>query len=118
MLQQQYNNSKATRMMKARIKGTNTIVECIRIDGFFGEKGKGVYCQYINGEHPGAYETIPGDCLIEIENDFDWQSFRAEAAKDILCAMLGNKRNTDFCPDKIEFSIKYADELIKSLKND
>lgn len=57
--------------MKARIKGTNTIVECIRIDGFFGERGKGIYCQYINGEHPGAYETIPGDCLIEIENGFD-----------------------------------------------
>ena len=74
--------------MKAKVKGTNTIVECIRIEGFFGEKGKGVYCQYINGEHPGAYETIPGDCLIELENDFDWQSFRAEAAKDIMCAVL------------------------------
>jgi hypothetical protein len=103
--------------MKARIKGTNTIVECIRIDGFFGEKGKGVYCQYINGEHPGAYETIPGDCLIEIENDFDWQSFRAEAAKDILCHLLNDRYSGD--GDNNSFvmqAIGIADELIKQLK--
>jgi hypothetical protein len=104
--------------MKARIKGTNTIVECIRIDGFFGEKGKGVYCQYINGEHPGAYETIPGDCLIEIENDFDWQSFRAEAAKDILCAMLTDQRISEIMPykDLVRMSLECTDELIKQLK--
>ena len=103
--------------MKARIKGTNTIVECIRIDGFFGEKGKGVYCQYINGEHPGAYETIPGDCLIELENDFDWQSFRNQAAKDILCALLSNPNET---PKGDIFQLSHAmflvDELIKQLK--
>ena len=107
--------------MKARIKGTNTIVECIRIDGFFGEKGKGVYCQYINGEHPGAYETIPGDCLIELENDFDWQSFRAEAAKDILCAVLPRIAIIDgdiqqSIENAISNSIDVADELIKQLE--
>ena len=107
--------------MKARIKGTNTIVECIRIDGFFGEKGKGVYCQYINGEHPGAYETIPGDCLTELENDFDWKSFRAEAAKDILCAVLPRIKiiDGDFqqsIENAISNSIDVADKLIKQLK--
>ena len=97
--------------MKARIKGTNEIVECLEI-GLWGDKSKGIRCKYSNG----SYEVIPGDSLIEIEDTFDWQSFRNQAAKDILCAMLGNKRNTDFCPDKIGFSIKYADELIKQLK--
>jgi hypothetical protein len=103
--------------MKARIKGTNTIVECIRIDGFFGEKGKGVYCQYINGEHPGAYETIPGDCLIELENDFDWQSFRAEAAKDILCSIIqSGYYGEDRIAHQSELAVGYANELVKQLK--
>ena len=109
--------------MKARIKGTNTIVECIRIDGFFEEKGKGVYCKYINGEHPGGYETIPGDCLIELENDFDLQSFRAEAAKDILCAIINREspftRNGEVVvshQDFIEIAVEDADALIKQLK--
>jgi hypothetical protein len=101
--------------MKARIKGTNTIVECIKIDGFFGEKGKGVYCQYINGEIPGAYETIPGDCLIEIENDFDWQSFRAEAAKDILCAII-SQPNLGYYGEEVENAVIFADKLISKLK--
>lgn len=109
--------------MKARIKGTNTIVECIRIDGFFGDKGKGIYCKYINGEHPGGYETIPGDCLIELENDFDWQSFRAEAAKEILCAIINREssftRNGKLIvnhKDFIEMAIEDADALISKLK--
>lgn len=106
--------------MKARIKGTNTIVECIRIEGFFGEKGKGVYCQYINGEHPGAYETIPGDCLIELENDFDWESFRAEAAKDILCAMIGEvikqRNGSDLIDNTVRSAIVITDNLISKLK--
>jgi hypothetical protein len=101
--------------MKARIKGTNTIVECIKIDGFFGEKGKGVYCQYINGEIPGAYETIPGDCLIEIENDFDWQSFRAEAAKDILCSLISDG-SIPITNESVAKSIELADKLVKQLK--
>ena len=105
--------------MKARIKGTNIIVECIRIDGFFGEKGKGVYCQYINGEHPGAYETIPGDCLIEMENNFDWQSFRNQAAKDILTGIVSHSGVSISSTDAhrlTELALTYADELVKQLK--
>ena len=104
--------------MKARIKGTNTVVECIRVDSFFGEIGKGVYCQYINGEHPGAYETIPGDCLIELENNYDWQSFRAEAAKNFVSIMCNHKYDTkeERYPVICNEAIKLADELIKQLK--
>ena len=110
--------------MKARIKGTNIIVKCIRIDGdgFFGGKDKGIYCQYINGEHPGAYETIPGDCLIEIEEAFDWQSFRAEAAKDILSNSLIPFALREFDEGTInvdywaEQAVLWADNLITKLK--
>lgn len=102
--------------MKARIKGTSIIVEGIRVGDFFGEKGKGVYCQYINGEHPGAYETIPCDCLIELENDFDWQSFRAELAKDILCAIIQGGYAESRIKYQSGLAVKYANTLISKLK--
>ena len=51
--------------------------------------------------------------------DFNWQSFRAEAAKDILCALLngnegyhGDGENELF----VNQSIGLADELIRQLK--
>lgn len=54
---------------------------------------------------------------------FDWQSFRAEAAKDILCAMIN--RESSFTrngnpvtkhDDFIEMAIIDADVLISKLK--
>ncbi|MBP5723805.1 MAG: hypothetical protein J6X18_09585 [Bacteroidales bacterium] len=95
--------------MKARIKGTNTIVECLDTGTLINEN-KGIECKHSNG----AIEVIPGDCLMEIENDFDWQSFRAEAAKDILCAMIA--RGEKAKPIVVDIAIDGADELIKQLK--
>ena len=98
--------------MKARIKGKNEIVECLGID-MICDTIKGIECVHSNG----GGEIIPGDCLIELENDFDWQSFRAEAAKDILCAMI---QSGYYGEDRIvhhsELAVKYIDELIKQLK--
>lgn len=54
------------------------------------------------------YEDNTGD-------DFDWQSFRAEAAKDILCAMI-NHFGTKVNLEDIKFSIICADMLIAKLK--
>lgn len=58
-----------------------------------------------------------------IEIIFDWQSFRAEAAKDILCAIINREnpltRNgevVDSHQDFIEIAIADADALIKKLK--
>ena len=56
-----------------------------------------------------------------IEIIFDWQSFRAEAAKDILCAILPRIKiiDGDFqqsIENAISNSIDVADELIKQLK--
>ena len=49
-------------------------------------------------------------------DDFDWQSFRAEAAKDILCAIIQG----GYAGSRIEYqsmlSVMYADELVKQLK--
>lgn len=47
--------------------------------------------------------------------DFDWQSFRAEAAKDILCALIASS-TINIGVKEVASSIKLADELIKQLK--
>jgi hypothetical protein len=50
--------------------------------------------------------------------DFDWQSFRNQAAKDILCAMLVNQRISEITTykDLVKMSLECTDELIKQLK--
>jgi hypothetical protein len=55
---------------------------------------------------------------IAFMESFDWQSFRTEAAKDILCAMLNtryydNEQRKQGC---VEEAIYFANELIKELK--
>ena len=52
----------------------------------------------------------------ESVNDFDLQSFRAEAAKDILCAMIQGGYGEDRIIHQSELAVKYADELITQLK--
>lgn len=52
-------------------------------------------------------------------NDFDWQSFRAEAAKDILCAMISSTQYWFSEPafdSKVDRAIRFADKLIAKLK--
>ena len=49
-------------------------------------------------------------------NDFDWQSFRNQASKDILCAMIQGGYSQDRIEHQSALAIKYADELIKQLK--
>lgn len=61
------------------------------------------------------------DCYYETYN-FDWQSFRAEAAKDILCAVLsGGIASSEYDiilknKDLVDVSIGIANELVKRLK--
>lgn len=54
--------------------------------------------------------------ILDEENTFDWQSFRAEAAKDILCAMIA--RGEKAKPIVVDIAIDGADELIKQLKKE
>lgn len=52
----------------------------------------------------------------EQSSSFDWQSFRAEAAKDILCAMIQSNYNKNRSGSDVEIAIKYADSLVNQLK--
>lgn len=63
------------------------------------------------------------DCYYEqwtAKESFDWQSFRAEAAKGILCAMLTDQRISETMPYKelVKMSLECTDELIKQLKKE
>ena len=74
-------------------------------------------CQYrtTNAEKDYYYET-----QYTAKEQFDWQSFRAEAAKDILCSVILTfeaKESFDKALDNaIDNSIKAADKLISKLK--
>ena len=56
-------------------------------------------------------DKIPTPKLLE---DIGWDSFRREAAKDILCAMLSSKQEAS--SQDITTAISIADELIKQLR--
>ena len=65
------------------------------------------------------------DCYYEQRTEkesFDWQTFRVEAAKDILCAVLSGgiaSREYDIIlknKDLVDVSIGIANELVKRLK--
>ena len=66
---------------------------------------------------PDRCYTDDAECVLQhwIAKQFDWQSFRNQAAKDILCAMVPNANNI-ISPGIVDYSIKIADELIKQLK--
>ena len=55
----------------------------------------------------------------ESELDFDyheWEIFRREVAKDILCAMVGGAYGRGREEEQAHLAVQYADELIKQLK--
>jgi hypothetical protein len=50
-------------------------------------------------------------------DDFDWQSFRTEAVKDILCAIIqSGYYGEDRIAHQSELAVGYANELVKQLK--
>lgn len=48
--------------------------------------------------------------------DFDWQSFRNQAVKDILCSMIQGGYGQDRIEHQSKLAVRYADSLIKQLK--
>ena len=58
------------------------------------------------------------------ELDFDyreWEIFRREAAKDVMCRLIGMGRDDGYkySPEEVaHYAIVYADELIKQLKEE
>lgn len=87
--------------MKARVKHTGewiTVNPCN--DGFYDV---------------GTHDIYEPDEL-DFAAEFDWQSFRREAAKDILGAVIAKKSSMCSYAEVVEEAIKFADELIKQLK--
>ena len=79
-------------------------------------------CKYAAefGEGDCWYESnLPSDSWFfklhkeKRNTDFDWQSFRNQAAKDILCAMIAKFGTSDIDMNDV---VKWADSLISKLK--
>ena len=79
-------------------------------------------CGYLDFINTSEY-----DATVETTNVFDWQSFRREAAKDILCSVVANPGrigNVEYGrkdyrqSEYVRFAIDCADELIKQLKQE
>lgn len=97
--------------MKARNNKTGEIVT-----NFFMSKEFGTI-SYLDSSKTlrFAYACDSEWTILEDENgDFDWQSFRAEAAKDILCAIISTKYGLN--PEHIDMAIGITDSLIAKLK--
>lgn len=80
-------------------------------------------CNVIGCPNRGSNAVFSKPCTIIEQDSFDWQYFRAEAAKDILAGMMQHKVLSDssmtlFVPKEqvVSAAIGLADELIKQLK--
>lgn len=130
--------------MKARKKGTQEWKEYREVFGpdheFLGLETLGYwqsdedYCKEhripYDPESPfntGGYyksEVLPLECF-DLWEEPNWSSFRREAAKDILPAMINWRRQNNAGANILiskeeatKLAIEYADELIKQLKDE
>jgi hypothetical protein len=76
------------------------------------------YCNVTGCPNRGSNAEFSSPCTVINQDSFDWQSFRNQAAKDILCAMLTDQRISETMPykDLVRMSLECTDELIKQLK--
>lgn len=89
--------------MKARVIKTGEIINVIPMDGgWIADFGNSV-------RH---FEDSELDFSFE-----DWDAFRREAAKDILGAVIAKKSSMCSYAEVVEEAIKFADELIKQLRD-
>lgn len=103
--------------MKARNKKTGEIVTSFCLSKEWGT------ASYIDNTNTLRFCT-PSDGeweIIDESTPIDWDAIRREAAKDILCALVGNKDYLKVI-GRIEpetmLAIRLADELIKQLKEE
>lgn len=102
--------------MKVRNTKTGEVVTNFGISKEYGT------ASYIDSTNALRFSTpLDGEWEIIDESDpIDWSSFRREAAKDILCALLQDSRTSYsqpygwFC----QRAIKLADILIEQLKQE
>jgi hypothetical protein len=107
--------------MKARIKGTDIIVECKGIGTILGNEGSGIECRYLTGEHKGASETIPGDCLVEMDGDLNWRELHASMVANFTVASLARMGGMPADEDTrrliVNAAFDMADDIEKRLRN-
>lgn len=72
-------------------------------------------CNVIGCPNIGSNAVFSKPCTIINQDSFDWQSFRNQAAKDILCAII-SQPNLGYYGDEIENAVIFADKLIFKLK--
>lgn len=114
--------------MKYRIRKTNEIVDVVGYSActHIRYPNTDYVCYIDNGgnEIIGRGLNLIWDFEpITEEYTFDWQSFRNQAAKDIMCAMISNEGVADessvddFTKDnQVKDAVLYADKLISKLK--
>ncbi len=73
-------------------------------------------CNVIGCPNRGSNAVFSKPCNIINQYSFDWQFFRNQAAKDILCAMIA--RGEKVKDIVISIAIDGADKLIKELKEE
>lgn len=109
--------------MKAIRKSDGKIID-VEVHGWSGDRAISYHTNFKDFYKPedldfNVVETRVGT----IGKPFDWQSFRAEAAKDIMCAVLPEIKiiDCDFqqsIENAISDSVDVVDELIKQLKKE
>ena len=96
--------------MKARNNKTGEIVTNFKWSGEWGT------ASYINSEGLLCISnTNDGEWTIIEESDdntFDWETFRRETAKSVMCSLFENHSDEDIA----RLSIASSDELIRQLK--
>lgn len=105
--------------MKYRIRKTNEIVDVVGYSACTHTRFPEDYVCYIDNKE----EEIVGRGLNliwdfepineESVNALNWQSFRAKAAKDILCAMIAKFGTSDIDMNDV---VGWTDSLISKLK--
>lgn len=105
--------------MKAKLKGTGFIVN---VEPYYYE---GWFMGYQDMTAPmGVVLYKPEDLIFGSEPD--WDAYRREAAKDIVCAVLSagmeqtddKGKNFHSFEELAKASVKWADELIRLLKEE
>ena len=120
--------------MKARIKEFGQIIDVVQVETRLETDGPHTYYAEKGTEY-GSGHLLWKDTQLDFnicnQSDFDWSSFRREAAKDILAGMVAKKVYHAHPDDDDEDDLKaqhraakraaftaivYADELIRQLK--
>lgn len=120
--------------MKARIKGTTEWKDYKEVFGQYGEfiglETKGYQLTDEEWCKENGIEYDPGSpfngglhyvsAILPLEafdlcNEPDWQSFRAEAARDILCALISRCEGY-IGKEEVDYAMSITDKLIIKLK--